>query len=267
MKIYFDIPFVLTSITLILGGTILLDKLYLAKRRLKLNLQQPSKLVTIAHDLFSVFLIVLLIRSFVFQPYRVPSGSLMPTVMPGDFILVEQYRYGLRLPVLNTKILSLGTPKYGDLALFRYPPDPSKIFIKRVVGLPGDHVVYQDKQLFINGEKMEQKDIGVTLDQSTSPILPAILKTENLKGINHFIYQKNYNIAPEVDCIVPPNHFFVLGDNRDNSNDSRMWGMVPEQNLVGKAILIWFSWDPVHYRIRFDRMGKYLYQQKFEEQN
>ncbi len=259
MKIYFDIPLVLTTITVVLAGIILLDKIYLAKRREKLGLQR-SKVVAVAYDLCSVFLIVLVVRSFIFQPYRVPSGSLMPTIMPGDFILVEQYRYGLRLPVFNTKIWSIGSPKYGDLALFRYPVDPQRIFIKRIVGLPGDHVVYRNKQLMVNDQLMQQEEIGITLDQSTDPFLPVTLKIENLNGTRHYLYHKDYNLAPEVDCIVPEGHFFVLGDNRDSSNDSRMWGMVPENHLVGRACLIWFSWDKTHHRIRFNRIGKYLYQ-------
>lgn len=256
MSINIDFPFVLTSIVLICGFITLLDVCFFAKKRRKNNVQM-SKLVENARSFFPVLLIVLLIRSFIVQPYKVPTGSLEPTILPGDFILVNQFAYGLRLPVLNNKIVKIGEPKTGDIALFRYPTDPSINFVKRIIGLPGDHVVYKNKQLTINDQAIAQEYLGMDLDQEYNIPFPVTVKQEDLNQVKHkiFVNDQTNSELHDVDLIVPQGHYFVMGDNRDNSNDSRYWGFVPEENLIGKGFLIWFSWDSQHKTVRWHRIG------------
>lgn len=257
MKIALDFPLILTSIVLITGIISLLDVAFLAKKRLASGKEQP-RVIEYARSFFPVLLVVLLIRSFIVQPYRVPTGSLEPTVLPGDFIIVNQFAYGLRLPVINTKIVNIGEPKTGDIALFHWPKDPRILFVKRVIGTPGDHIVYKNKALTINDKVMSQKDLGMVLDDEYSVSYPVELKEEQLpNNLTHKIFiHKDSNLDDGFDITVPEGNYFMLGDNRDNSGDSRIWGFMPEENLVGKALGVWMSWDSKNNRIRWERIGK-----------
>ena len=198
-------------------------------------------------------------RSFLFEPFRIPSGSMLPTLHIGDFILVNKYDYGVRLPVLNTKVLEVGAPQKGDIIVFRYPMDESVDFIKRVVATPGDRVEYRDKVLYVNGVEQAQSRPRDFVDDSTMVTLEE--RTENLSGLEHSIAVDHrgpswvpmqavmkkeptcsYNDRGFV-CTVPEGKYFAMGDNRDNSEDSRFWGFVPDENLVGKAVCIWANFS------------------------
>ncbi|MCK4869483.1 MAG: signal peptidase I [Gammaproteobacteria bacterium] len=259
MNLSVDFPLILTVLVIISGLVALFDMLFLRKKRKLVKKKQP-KLIEYAREFFPVLLIVLLIRSFLVQPYHVPTGSLEPTILPGDFIAVNQFAYGLRLPVLNTKVLDVGEPKRGDIALFRYPKNPAKIYIKRVIGVPGDHIVYRHKILMINGKIIPKHSVGMALDVEPGSLpIPVYKKIENLFGIKHKIYQwQQGGFLGSVDVVVPKGHYFMMGDNRDNSGDSRVWGFVPEKNLVGKAYIIWMSWDSENNSVRWHRIGKVI---------
>lgn len=258
--IIFDFTFYLTLAVIVTGAIALLDILFWAKKRRAANKKEPI-VIEYARAFFPVLLLVLLIRSFVGQPYRVPSSSLAPTVLPGDLIAVEQYAYGLRLPVINTKIVNIGEPKHGQIFLFRYPVNPNVTFIKRVIGVPGDHIQYINKVLYINGVEAKQKLIETThyIDENGVYFTENLIE-ENLDGVKHKIYvQPEGGETQDVDVVVPPNNYFAMGDNRDNSGDSRFWGFVPEQNLIGKALIIFMSWDSNASgwdKIRWQRIGK-----------
>ena len=212
---------------------------------------------------FPVILFVFVLRSFLFEPFRIPSGSMIPTLLVGDFILVNKFIYGVRLPVIDKKIIDVSSPQRGDVMVFRYPENPSQDFIKRVVGLPGDTIAYQNKRLTINGapvdmtqgddylhprqnfysqqfvEKLGEVEHRLLNDKDVPSYVPEVVQ---------FPHRENctYNAAGVI-CKVPEGHYFMMGDNRDNSRDSRVWGFVPEQNIVGKAFFVWFhmeSWIP-----------------------
>jgi signal peptidase I len=206
-------------------------------------------LVEYSRSLFPVILIVLVLRSFLVEPFRIPSGSMIPTLLVGDFILVNKYAYGVRLPVVHTRIIEVAKPERGDVAVFRYPKDPSTDYIKRVIGLPGDRITYSNKQLYINGKAVETDDKGAyRLTQGDGTSL-AELKVEKLGDAEHEILIDSRRPTINDEYVVPEGHYFVMGDNRDNSNDSRYWGYVPEENLVGKAFFIWMNWN------HFNRIG------------
>lgn len=220
---------------------------------------RPPFLVDLARSLLPIFIIVLILRSFLVEPFRIPSGSMMPTLLVGDFILVNKFTYGIRLPVLNTKIIPISEPKRGDVVVFRYPENPTIPYIKRVIGLPGDRIMYHNgtKTVYINGEPIPQKLIGSYQGIGEgSGMTGADEKIENLTGIEHSILMYSNRIfnadTPYMNITVPPGHYFVLGDNRDNSRDSRFWGTVPEENLIGKAFLIWMNWDR---GVHWERIG------------
>ena len=226
--------------------------------------------VDYARSFFPVALVVLALRSFVFEPFRIPSDSMMPTLLDGDFIIVNKYAYGLRLPVLNRKIVATGEPQRGDVVVFRYPLDPSTNFIKRLVGLPGDHVEVRDNRIVINGKPVSfsldgKYDDGCYVNMSEAreqlgghdhqaifcpvaidraPVLPGC----NRSGLRGYVCgdedAPGFLRTSAWSGEVPPGQYLMMGDNRDNSDDGRSWGFVPEENLVGKATRIWFNWDP-----------------------
>jgi len=260
MIVNLGFAFYLTLAVLISGLIAALDKFVLEKRR-RVSGKRISMVAEYARALFPVLLAVLIIRSFVIQFYRVPTGSLEPTVMPGDWILVNQYKYGLRLPITNTKIVNVSDPKRGDIVLFYYPPDPQQIYVKRLIGEPGDHVIYKNKQLTINGQPIEQALIKMDTDFGNRPGEARRVKRikENLLGVKHEIFvQPQGGEVGDFDITVPKGHYFMMGDNRDNSADSRMWGFVPEANIIGKAEYVIFNWDPVHHRPVWHRIGNKL---------
>jgi len=253
--IIFDFSFYLTLAVAITGLITLIDQLFFKKRRVG---KKAPLWIVYARDFFPVLLIVWVVRSFVVQPYRVPSGSLEPTVLPGDFIAVKQFAYGIYFPVWNKKIIEVGEPKRGQIALFRFPKNPKMVFVKRVIGVPGDHIEYKDKVLYINGKKQDQKFLYNTVDPEAWGA-PVEVREETLDGIKHQIYVRPYGgETADYDSVVTPGHYFMMGDNRDDSNDSRTWGFVPEENLIGQAFGIWMSWDKVNHTIRWHRIGKGL---------
>jgi len=198
--------------------------------------------VEYARSFFPILLAVLLIRSFLFEPFRIPSASMMPTLLVGDFIFVNKYTYGLRLPVLNNEILDLGSPERGDVVVFRLPSDPSTNYIKRLVGLPGDSVTYLNNQIFVNQQPVVVALTGPYpgIDQPGS-----ILGRERLGEHEHNVLYMPGRGSLQGTFIVPEGHYFMMGDNRDNSRDSRYdgVGMIPDGNVVGKAVRIWMNWD------------------------
>lgn len=247
-----NIVTLLVLLTVGSGAIYLVDK-YLTGRQ---RSGKDPLLVDYAKSLFPVFLVVLLLRAFIVQPYEVPTGSLEPTVMPGDFLAVGQFSYGLKLPILNTTLLKTGEPKIGDIVVFRYPVDESVDYVKRVIGVPGTHVVYKNKVLYINGQKMTQTYVGPGVDVEPYGNIPVNVYEENLMGIKHLI-----NLRPQggqttdFDITVPQGYYFMMGDNRDDSADSRVWGFVPEKNLIGQAWIVLFSWSGGPH---FDRVGTRL---------
>lgn len=246
---------ILTSLVFVSGLLVLLERFYLAPKRVA-NGKQPI-LIEYACSFFPVLLLVLIIRSFIIEPFRIPSGSLKPSLLVGDFVLTNKFTYGIRLPVLGTKIININEPKRGDIVVFRWPPDPSIDYIKRVVGLPGDHISYINKTLYINGKEAPQQLQAQTIDKSDNGTTWAVeQKQEDLLGVKHAIFIHPGVINEDInDIVVPPNHYFMMGDNRDDSYDSRGWGFVPDANLVGKAILVWFSWDSDNNSVRWKRLG------------
>lgn len=219
--------------------------------------EKEPLLVEYARSFFPIVLIVLLLRSFLVEPFRIPSGSMMPTLLVGDFILVNKFTYGFRLPVVHTKIIEMGRPERGDIVVFRYPKDPTVDYIKRIIGLPGDRVGYYHKQVHINGEPIKQTALG---EYEGGGLWGAeTLISEDLGSITHDILVRTGEpSSKEGEFTVPEGQYFVMGDNRDNSNDSRFWGTVPEANLVGKAFFIWMSWDSQKPGIAFNRLGTVL---------
>jgi signal peptidase I len=216
-------------------------------------------LVEYARAFFPVILLVFLLRSFLVEPFRIPSGSMMPGLLAGDFILVNKYTYGLRLPVINRKLVAINSPQRGDVMVFRFPTDPGTNFIKRVVGLPGDKIVYRNKQLLINGEPVPQAPRGDYTYSERGEAGEHMLFTrrlrETLNGKEHDILLSEGTGPGLQEFTIPEGQYFVMGDNRDRSNDSRYWGTVPEENVVGRAFLIWFSWDTVNGGVAWKRIG------------
>lgn len=210
------------------------------------ELEREPVPVEYAKSFFPVLFAVLFIRSFLFEPFQIPTGSMIPTLNIGDFIVVNKYAYGVRLPVLGTKIIDVGEPKRGDIMVFIPPHDPS-YYIKRVVGLPGDHIRYENKMLYINGEAVGQEFVAFLREQ----VPPVYYLKEELGGVEHDIYLAptprlysgpDYWLKAE-GSVVPEGHYFMMGDNRDNSDDSRRWGPVSEDNIVGKAVAVWMHKD------------------------
>ncbi|MEC9340168.1 MAG: signal peptidase I [Pseudomonadota bacterium] len=252
--------------TVFTGGVWLIDHLFFAaERRARRQVGGASKVPEPAGDpilveyckaFFPVILVVFLLRSFLAEPFRIPSGSMIPTLEVGDFILVNKFAYGIRLPVINHKVIDLGAPRRGDVVVFRYPPDPGVDYIKRVVGLPGDRIGYYDKVLYINGKPVPMERLE---ERSPEGEPRQVVFSETLDGNAHRVQWIIGRPSPEGEIEVPEGQYFVLGDNRDNSRDSRVWGFVPDENLVGKAFIIWMSWNSERTWINFGRIGDIIH--------
>ncbi len=235
----------LFSVLLLAAGAIwLVDALFFKRRRNSSGAAQNSDplIVQYARSFFPVLLIVLVIRSFVFEPFRIPSESMMPGLIDGDFIFVNKFSYGLRLPVFNTKLVTTGQPERGDVIVFRLPSDPSVHFIKRLIGLPGDHVVVRDNQVFVNDVPVKQQPAGRFAGHDEFADSPLALET--LSDRQHVVMFALHRPATDFDAVVPPGRYFFMGDNRNDSEDGRfpIVGFVPERNLVGHALRIGFNW-------------------------
>ena len=255
----FDFPLILVILTFVTGGIYALDVLIFAPKRPKCSNSSVDDseedqtsmpwIIETSRSFFPVLAIVLVLRSFLVEPFQIPSGSMLPTLEVGDFILVNKFEYGLRLPVLGTKVLSLGDPQRGDVMVFKYPEDGKTNYIKRVVGVPGDLIKYETKRLTINGSLVEEKLIA-NLNKEQ-------LYIENLVDIEHQIFKTNRyaNLGAEGLWKIPEGQYFMMGDNRDNSNDSRFWGLVPDELVVGKAFAIWMHWPSLGSLPSFSRVG------------
>jgi len=254
----FDFALALVIAVAVTGIGYAADAFYFAKQRKRASgafLNQPQRSAMDAEvvnrleseplwaeysrSFFPVLFIVLVVRSFVVEPFQIPSGSMLPTLKIGDFILVNKFSYGLRLPVANKLVFEIDDPKRGDVMVFRYPKDDKVNYIKRVIGLPGDRLRYENKVLYINGEPAAQRFIAA---------LPAgnperKLLSEALGSVEHEIYNSLQPGQNMREIVVPEGHYFMMGDNRDHSNDSRYWGFVPEDHIVGKAFAVWMHWE------------------------
>lgn len=242
-----NLALILTLLTFFTGIIILLDKLVWRtgnKKRVSISL---LTLIEYSRSFFPVLLFVLVIRSFIFEPFRIPSGSMNPTLLDGDFIFVTKYAYGLRLPVTEAKVIETGSPERGDVIVFRKPQDVSINFIKRVVGLPGDVIRFQQHRLTINGELVQLEE-HPRADAAEQRYL------ETLGERLHEIQIMNGRSTGDGEYVVPEGHFFVMGDNRDNSSDSRVIGFIPETHLVGEAVRIWMHMDGFSWP-RWERIG------------
>jgi len=307
MAVYFSI--ILVAITVLTGLVWFADKFYLApQRKLKAvaaqtaakeksgveltsdtmeTLMEPSALVDTSVQIFPVIAFVLILRSFLYEPFQIPSGSMMPTLLDGDFILVNKFNYGLKDPVARNKFFDVGLPERGDVVVFKYPRDPRIDYIKRVIGLPGDRIIYRNKSLYIKVACKPSDAQCPEFVQVVNSFTHEYQGPDAEQGLNQFeavMLNKTHNIlndqysmprtghyfqqsgTAEDEFIVPAGHYFVMGDNRDNSLDGRFWGFVPEKNLVGQAVAIWMSFDferdedsllPhwVPTNVRFDRIG------------
>ena len=307
MAVYFSI--ILVAITVITGVVWFADKFYLApQRKLKAStaqaeakaqsavdlpaetiatLMEPSPWVDTSVQIFPVIAFVLILRSFLYEPFQIPSGSMMPTLLDGDFILVNKFNYGLRDPVARNKFFDVGSPKRGDAVVFKYPRDPRVDYIKRVIGLPGDRIIYRNKSLYIKQACTESDAKCPDFVQIINTFTNKYQGPDAQEGMNQFeavMFDKTHNIlnnqnamsrighyfsqagTAQDEFLVPASHYFVMGDNRDNSLDGRFWGFVPEENLVGQAVAIWMSFDfdrtdesflPhwVPTNVRFERIG------------
>lgn len=279
-----NFPLLLVIAVAVCGFLALVDLLYFAPRRRAAianyegragaeadqstldALNKEPVLIEYGKSFFPVLAIVLVLRSFLIEPFQIPSGSMIPTLEVGDFILVNKFAYGIRLPVVDTKVIDVSDPKRGDVMVFRYPSDPNINYIKRVVGLPGDVIRYSsDKRLTVNGTSVPEVLVG----EEPGSLGSAKLYQEKLGEAEHMIRKEmgRYRAEPDREWSVPAGHYFMMGDNRDNSNDSRYWhdeaipselaGMVPDRNIVGKAFAVWMSWpDPKFSNLpHFSRVG------------
>jgi len=240
-----DFSTILLLALLIAGSMLLLDTIVLKKKRLASGesaVAPEPALVSYARSFFAILLIVVLVRSFLFEPFRIPSASMMPGLVDGDFILVNKFSYGLRLPQLQTKFLAIGQPRRGDVIVFRLPSDPSTHFIKRLVGLPGDHVLVRDNRIYINGAPVTLTSDGTYVGGFGFAGSP--LGLERLGTTTHVVMFAPTRFAVDYEGTVPAGHYFFMGDNRNDSEDSRFQivGFVPDKYLVGRAVRIWMNW-------------------------
>ena len=271
----FDFNLILVPATLFFIAVWLLDK-FVFKQRATKGRGNENFIITWAYDFWPVLAVVIVLRSFLYEPFNIPSDSMVPTLETGDFILVNKFEYGVRLPIINSKIIDVGSPERGEVAVFRYPPQPSISYIKRIVGLPGDHIVYDHGQLSINGEKVTKTPIQFSREKDSLDTPTSIYHQETL-GAHTFTMREleGVNVARQAPFLnyvdngkysaenglywevkVPEGHYFAMGDNRDQSADSRFWGFVPEENLTGRAFYIWMHKEPGFNLPSFSRNGK-----------
>lgn len=244
----------LVVLSLVSGFIYLLDIVFWEKKRNAY--QKPGKIIEYSRSFFPVFFLVLLVRSFLIEPFRIPSGSLEPTLLVGDFVAVNKFAYGFRLPVWEKKVISVSNPKSGDVVVFRWPPNPSLDYIKRVVGVGGDKVVYHNKVLTINGQEMKQSFVDYTTDESSGR---AVAKyRETLSGVEHNIFVRTDVPAQDFELVVPQGQYFMMGDNRDDSADSRYWGFVSDEYIRGKAFAVWMSWNGKTDGVRWSKIGRLI---------
>ena len=242
--------------SILMASTFIFGLILLADIFFKISLTSSQswllRVIKIAREFFPILLLVFVIRTFLIEPFKIPSGSMMPTLIAGDFIAVNKFAYGLRLPVFNKLIYKIGSPQRGDVFVFHYPKDPSIDYIKRVIGVPGDTIRYESKKLFINNQELSQSYLGeyeYQLNADLSLKAKEFLETNN--NLSHSILI--HDIPSEtIEFTVPEGHYFAMGDNRDNSSDSRVWGFVPDHLLVGKAFVIWLNFND------FSRMGSWI---------
>jgi len=272
----FDFNLILVPATLIFFIIWLLDVLvWKQHKKLKAGqIQKEHTAISWAYDFFPVLALVLVVRSFLFEPFNIPSESMNPTLLTGDFILVNKFDYGVRLPIINKKIMGTGEPKRGEVAVFRYPLNPSVNYIKRVIGLPGDKIIYDEGTLTINGlvvSKVAQPDLGdgISINFSREQMGEhSHLTREFVVGPNDpwtasqapFVNSLNNgefanSNGHHWEVTVPAKHYFMMGDNRDQSADSRFWGFMPEENLAGRAIYVWMHKEPGFHMPSFNRAG------------
>ena len=271
-----DFSLVLVSLVAFCGALWLLDNFFIKKTRLaavenytRKQAKDRSKegiataieeylkeplIIEYAKSFFPVLLIVLVLRSFLVEPFQIPTGSMIPTLNVGDFILVNKYAYGVRLPIIGTKIIQVKDPDRGEVIVF-VPPHENKYYIKRVIGLPGDTVRYEDKTLFINGELISKDYVESIMIQTSIGDLPGVLYSETINGVEHAT--QNIDAVgrqrTRTNWVIPNGHYFMMGDNRDNSSDSRVWGTVPNEDIVGKAIAVWMHKEPGLHLPTFSR--------------
>jgi len=279
-EITLDFPLILVGLVFASGMLWLLDSIFLApgRRRIVNELQSEYPkwavegsqdaasyqarvaeranepvLVEYARSFFPVLLVVFLLRSFLVEPFQIPSSSMVPTLQIGDYILVNKFTYGIRLPVLRTKVLAINEPQRGDVVVFFPPHMNDTYFIKRVVGLPGDTVTYRNKQLYVNGKQLERTPAP---DADKTGVDPRYrIEQENPGAATHLMQLDRMRPGADFTEVVRPGHYFMMGDNRDNSSDSRVWGQVPERDIVGKAFAVWMHWEHLLSIPSFGRVG------------
>jgi signal peptidase I len=248
---------ILVIVTAITGVITYVDRIiWRPKRQSAMMTVKEPILVEYARSLFPVFLVVLVLRSFIIEPFRIPSGSMYPTLEIGDFIAVNKFAYGVKLPVLQTTIIPIGDPERGDVVVFKYPNDPAVDYIKRVVGLPGDEITYISRTVFINGNPVNSEMVGKYFGTDASSVMngASVVKETFPNGTTHeVLLDMNKSSLDLATVTVPEGHYFMMGDNRDHSNDSRFWGFVPSKNIKGKAFGIWMNWDN---GVHLNRLGQ-----------
>ncbi|MHA7817115.1 MAG: signal peptidase I [Pseudohaliea sp.] len=248
-----DFPLILLLAVAFTGGAWLFDALVLAPARRKRGEEGASEPVVVEYSksFFPVLFVVFVLRSFVVEPFQIPSSSMVPTLEVGDYILVNKFTYGIRLPVLRTKVIDLGEPERGDVMVF-FPPHMNKTYyIKRVIGIPGDQVTYRNKRLYVNGKRVPEELLAVVPGgRSRQQVSLAAFG-----GRNHLVQEDLARPSRDFSITVRPGHYFMMGDNRDNSSDSRVWGQVSERDIVGKAFAVWMHWDSLFSIPSFSRVG------------
>ncbi|MFN2288519.1 MAG: signal peptidase I [Chromatocurvus sp.] len=249
-----DFPLILVIAVFFTGGVWLIDALFLAPaRRRKAGDEEHVEpvLVEYSKSFFPVLFVVFVLRSFIVEPFQIPSSSMVPTLEVGDYILVNKFTYGLRLPVLRTKVLDVKEPERGDVMVF-FPPHMNKTYyIKRVIGLPGDTVTHRSRRLYVNGKPVPSETLAVLPDGRSRYRVSRAEFGED----GHLLQENISRPARDFSVVVRPGHYFMMGDNRDNSSDSRVWGQVAQKDIVGKAFAVWMHWDSLFSIPSFSRVG------------